>query len=82
MTKIMRAKKFFNGVIAKANITANIVTTKMREWRGDSNLVSNIFMVVVVIVVITAIFFPQLREMLTGVFDKSGDMLNSIWNYS
>lgn len=82
MTNVMRAKKFFDGVIAKANATAVTVALKMREQRGDSNLVSVIFMIVVVIVVITVIFFPQLREMLTGVFDKSGDMLDSIWNYS
>lgn len=82
MTKVMRAKDFFDRAIGKTKSAASMVAMKMQEQRGDSNLVSVIFLVVVVIVLISVVFFPQLREMLTGVFDKGGDALDNIWNYS
>lgn len=82
MTKLTRAKELLNRMLMRVSTAVVTAETKLKERRGDSNLVSIIFMVVVVIVVISVIFFPQLREMLTGVFDKSGDALNDIWNYS
>lgn len=40
-----------------------------------------VFMAAIGIVVLVVIFFPMLRELVTGAFDNAGSMLDSIWGY-
>lgn len=75
-------KKRMGTAMNRIEVASTMLGMKLRGNRGDSNLASILFITAVVIVIIVVIFFPQLRGMVEGAFDKSNEKLNSIWNYS
>jgi len=77
-----KVKELMERNLIKAQTYTLAVRNRLKEKRGDSNLASILFVTAVVIVVIVVIFFPQLRNMVTGAFTKADDKLNSVWNYT
>lgn len=75
-------KEMLEKNLVKAQAHTLSFHARLKDNRGDSNLVSNIVMIVVVIVAIIAIFWPQLRDMTKDVFGKADAKIDSVWNYS
>lgn len=78
-------KKFtVKKVVTSVEDTLNKALIKLVTLKDDNRgeqLTTTIFLAVVAVVLVSVVFFPQIREMLTGAFNNADGKMDEIWNY-
>ncbi|MEG0853592.1 MAG: archaellin/type IV pilin N-terminal domain-containing protein [Angelakisella sp.] len=80
--KITSIKALERAMSAKAAAAQSTINQKLRENKGDSNIVSIILMIVVVVVIGATVLFPSLKNMISEFLGKASTKIDSVMNFS
>lgn len=70
-----------NTAAMKAFLFKNQLKTKLEDKSGGSHLIEIVLMILVVVVIMGTIFFPQLTEMAKKYMDAADKKTEAILNY-
>ena len=80
----MNNKKGLKGFISKCKSKANAIKLKALETLknndGGGELVAAIGLIIVAVIVLGAVFMPQISTFLTGVMSKITTEVDALWN--
>lgn len=55
---------------------------KLQERRGDSTLIANLILIIMVIILAVVVFWPWLSDFFKSSMDNVDKKVNEIWNFS